>query len=119
MTLVDTSAWIEHLRRPDSDLMARLEEGTAACHPFVIGEMALGSLRRRAEILELLQDLPGLDVVTDRAVLGFVERHRLAATGIGWVDAHLLASAEVAGAVLLTRDRRLRLQADRLGLLAS
>jgi predicted nucleic acid-binding protein len=54
--------------------------------------------------------------VADTAVRRFVERHRLAATGIGWVDAHLLASAEAAGAALLTRDRRLRLQADRLGL---
>jgi predicted nucleic acid-binding protein len=118
MTLVDTSVWIDHLRRADPDLVARLQDGTVACHPFVIGELALGSLRPRAEMLELLQALHALDVMADAAVLTFVEDYGLAATGIGWVDAHLLASASAAGADLLTRDRQLRRQAMRLGLLA-
>lgn len=116
MTLVDTSAWIDHFRRADSDLVERLQHGAVACHPFVIGELALGSLVRRSEILELVRELHTLSVMPHEGVLTFVVDHVLAATGIGWVDAHLLAAAHAAGAEILTHDRRLQRQAIRLGL---
>ncbi|MBA3887475.1 MAG: type II toxin-antitoxin system VapC family toxin [Acidobacteria bacterium] len=118
MTLVDTSVWVDHFRRTDPDLVARLNDDAVTSHPFVIGELALGSLARRAEVLELLHDLPAVALLPEEAVLAFVERHHLAATGIGWVDAHLLAAADAAEADVLTRDKRLRTQAARLGLAA-
>ena len=118
MTLVDTSVWIDHFRRTDRDLSRRLLDGDVCCHPFVIGELALGNLKRPAEVLELLRALPTLSLVSDDDVLALAHRHRLAGTGLGWVDAHLLAAAASSSALLLTHDRRLRAQATRLGLAA-
>lgn len=81
-------------------------------HPFVIGEIACGSLRDRLLVLELLQDLPSAAVAHDNEVLGFIERHSLHGKGIGYVDAHLLASVALGpGTKLWTRDKRLHLAA--------
>ena len=85
-------------------------------HPFVIGEIACGSLSGRASILQLLRDLPAVVVAGDDEVLGFIERHLLHGQGIGYVDAHLLASVVLtAGTSLWTRDKRLRPTAEGLG----
>lgn len=97
----------------------RLERAEVAVHPGVIGEIAMGSLRQRGWFLGAMASLPRVDVATDSEVLGFVDRHRLFGTGIGWIDAHLLASVQLTpDALLWTRDRRLRLAAERLGLAA-
>jgi predicted nucleic acid-binding protein len=117
--LVDTSVWIDHFRRADADLAALLEEGRVLIHPFVIGEIALGNLRRRGPILSLLHDLPRAARADDAEVLGFIERHGLHGIGVGLVDANLLASVSLAApARIWTRDKRLKAVADRLGLLA-
>jgi hypothetical protein len=105
--LVDTSVWVEHLRRGDPTLSALLSRGEVECHPFVVGELALGALRRRSEILALLQKLPHVRMASHDEALTFVDRHRLAGSGIGWVDAHLLASTALDRTQLWTRDRRL------------
>ena len=98
----------------------RLERNEVAAHPAVIGEIAMGSLRQRGLFLGALANLPRVEVATDSEVLGFVERHQLFGTGIGWIDAHLLASVRLsADALLWTRDRRLRAAAERLGLAAA
>ena len=77
-------------------------------HPFVVGEIACGSLRGRQAVLELLLDLPTATVAESREVLGFIEHHALHGKGIGFVDAHLLASVALGpGTQLWTRDRRL------------
>lgn len=116
MILVDTSVWVDHLRRSDAQLAALLERGGAAMHPFVVGEIACGSLARRAAVLELLQDLPAAVVAEHHEVLGFIERHRLHNKGIGYVDVHLLMSTALThGATLWTRDLRLRAAAADLG----
>jgi hypothetical protein len=118
MTLVYTSVWIDHFRRADVDLSRRLRDGDVWCHPFVIGEVALGHLKRQGEVLDLLRALPVLPAREEDDVLDFVRRHGLAGTGLGWVDAHLVASAAASGARLLTHDRTLRRQAARLGIAA-
>ncbi len=100
-------------------MAARLGRVEILIHPAVIGELALGSLRRRRNVLRTLDELPSALVATDSEVVVFVEAHRLFGLGIGWVDAHLLASAQLTpGATLWTRDRRLRAAAQRLGLAA-
>ena len=115
MILIDTSVWVDHLRRGDARVAELLERGAVLMHPFVIGEIACGSLRDRATILELMQDLPMAVVAESDEVLGFVERHGLHGKGIGYVDAHLLASvALTAASTLWTRDKRLRAAADAL-----
>jgi hypothetical protein len=85
----------------------------------VVGEIALGHLRRRDEILSLLTALPALTPVNDADVLEFIGQHHLPGTGIGWVDAHLLAAVDEQGAGLLTSDKALAAAAARLGLLVA
>ena len=115
MILVDTSVWIDHLRAADRSLAVHLTDGRVACHPFVIGELAVGSLRSRAEVLGLLGALPAAPIVSHDEVLTFIEVQRLMGRGLGWIDMHLLASARLAGFTLWTRDRRLARVASRLG----
>jgi predicted nucleic acid-binding protein len=119
VTLVDTSIWVEHLRRGHPGLSALLQEAAVATHPFVIGEIACGNLRRRAEVLGLLAALPALEVVRHGEVLAFVESRRLSGRGLGWLDMHLLASARVSHVPLWTLDRRLAGTARLLGIAAS
>jgi predicted nucleic acid-binding protein len=116
LILVDTSVWVDHLRRSDAQLAALLERGAVLMHPFVVGEIACGSLADRSSILELLQDLPTAVVAESEEVLGFIERHGLHGKDIGYVDVHLLASVALTdGTRLWTRDRRLRAATDALG----
>lgn len=107
MILVDTSVWVEHLRRDSARLRGLLLDGQVLAHPFVLGELACGWLEPREEILTLLRQLPQAERAEDEEVLRFIERHRLYGRGLGWVDVHLLASALLSGAVLWTQDRRL------------
>jgi len=109
LILVDTSVWVDHLRSGDAQLVDLLERASVIMHPFVVGEIACGSLRDRLSILELLQDLPAAAVADSAEVLGFIERHVLHGKGIGYVDVHLLASVALTeGAKLWTRDKSLR-----------
>ena len=114
--LVDTSVWINHLRKASADLEHFLDEGVVTTHPFVIGELACGSLRRRTVVLRLIEALPFTPVATHDEVLALIERQRLHGAGLGWIDMHLLASARLAGQSLWSADRRLRETAVRLGL---
>ena len=118
MTLVDTSVWVDHLRVADRQLTALLMDESVLCHPFVVGELACGTLKRRSEILGLLRSLPQAPVVEQEEVLVFVEAHALMGIGLGWVDVHLLAATTLAGERLWTRDRRLAQAARRLGVAA-
>lgn len=116
MILVDTSVWIDHLRRTDPALTSALESGLVLCHPFVIGELACGRLRQRSKVLYALNAMPAAPVATHDEALVFLAHHRLAGRGIGWVDVHLLASTALAdGARLWTRDKRLAAVAADLG----
>lgn len=108
MILLDTSVWIDHLRQGDAQVASLLEAGLVLSHPFVIGELACGQLKSRAEILGLLAALPQALVAQEQEVLFFIERHSLMGRGIGYIDAHLLtATALTEGARLWTRDKRL------------
>jgi predicted nucleic acid-binding protein len=116
--LADTSVWIDHFRLKNTRLAGLLNDAQVSCHPFVIGELALGPLRRRAEILTLLANLPQVAPVAHAEVLRFVEEQALAGTGLGWVDVHLLCAATRDRTRLWTLDRRLAAAAVRLGLAA-
>ena len=118
MILVDTSVWVDHLRNGNPRLTALLAENQVLGHPFVLGELALGHLRRRREVLALLADLPAASVADHEEVLAFVEHHALVGGGIGWIDAHLLTAAVLGGDSLWTLDRRLAALAEKLGVAA-
>lgn len=117
MILVDTSVWIDHLRGRVPVLMAALDAGEVLAHPFVVGELACGNIKRRDEILSLMRDLPRAPVAAEDEAMEFIERRRLMGRGIGYIDVHLLASVALAGtATLWTRDKRLASVADDLAL---
>jgi hypothetical protein len=119
MILVDTSVWVDHLRRGDAALIGLLNEGQVLGHPAVVAEVALGSLANRAGVISLLSNLPQAVPATHDEVMTFVEDHRLFGLGIGYVDAHLLAATALsANTSLWTRDKRLRDASRSLGTLA-
>lgn len=116
MVLVDTSIWVSHLREGNATLEALLRNAQAMSHDFIVGELACGNLRNRKEILSLLQTLPCASTVEPAELLHFIERQSLMGAGIGFVDAHLLASAQLAHLSLWTTDAPLRRAADKLRL---
>lgn len=107
MILVDTSVWVEHLRRGLPRLAKLLQEGEVLIHPWVIGELACGNLRNRQQVLDLLQGLPAATMASDAEVLLLIEGEQLIGRGIGYVDAHLVAAARLSHCRLWTQDRRL------------
>jgi hypothetical protein len=114
--LVDTSVWVDHLRRGEAHLVRLLDKGAVLCHPFVIGELACGNLKNRSSILAALQELTTAPMIGENEYLHFVEANRLFGLGIGFVDVHLLASALLADATLWTADKRLQKIATDLGI---
>ncbi len=91
-----------------------LEDGLAGTHPFVIGELAAGSLRNRNETVADFQALPQLPIASEVEVHHLLERHRLWGLGLGWVDLHLLAAATISQWQVLTADRVMRGAAAKL-----
>ncbi len=114
MILVDTSVWVDHLRKGDRELKSLLNEGVVLCHPFVIGELACGNLKNRDEILSLLAALPASLVASHEEGLHLVTNRKLAGKGLGWIDVHLLASALLSKCTLWTKDKALGAAANSL-----
>ncbi len=114
--LVDTSVWVDHLRRRNAALVEQLEAVQVWIHPFVVGELACGNLANRDELLTLLATLPQAPIADHEEVLAFVEARRLMGRGLGWIDMHLLASATLEGLPLWTLDRRLAAAAQDIGM---
>jgi predicted nucleic acid-binding protein len=119
LILVDTSVWVAHLRTPDGFLARRLETAAVCSHPYVIGEIALGQLRQREVLLNLLSHLPMAVVASHEEALRFIDQRRLFGRGIGYVDVCLLAAAQLTpDARLWTLDKRLDAVARELELAA-
>jgi predicted nucleic acid-binding protein len=114
MILIDTSVWVEHFRAGNR-LGEALAAGLVLTHPFVIGELACGNLRSRARILADLSALPWAVAATDEEVLRLVEEHKLWGRGIGWIGAHLIASALLTNCRIWTLDRQLARGASAAG----
>jgi predicted nucleic acid-binding protein len=120
LILADTSIWIDHLRSEDKELHTRLHRGDIVMHPFIIAELALGSLRARRKTLALLDLLPQVRMPQLSEVRLMIEARRLYSTGIGLIDAHLIAAVLVNSPTLLwTRDKPLRRVAEAFGVHAS
>jgi hypothetical protein len=114
--LADTSVWIAHLRKSESLLAQLLNQGIVLTHPFVVGELACGNLRDRPRVLRDLNSLPCAIAATHDEVFKLIEERGLWGSGIGWVDAHLLASCLLSHCFLWTHDASLRRAAGDIGL---
>ena len=115
MILVDTSVWIDHLHSAEPLLQRALEVDQVAVHPFVVAELALGSIARRGEVLGLLANLRQAASLTPEELLSFVDAHQLWGRGLSLVDAHLLGSVTLMPRwQLWTRDKRLTSAANEL-----
>jgi predicted nucleic acid-binding protein len=108
MILGDTSIWISHFKTANLDLVRALNADELVMHAFVLGELALGSLHSRRQTLLDLNTFEPAPVARHDDVMTMIEMRQLYSRGIGYVDAHLLASCLLSGnCKLLTRDRRL------------
>ncbi len=120
MILVDTSIWIDHLRAGNERLSTLLAAGQVLSHPFVVGELALGNLVHRTEVVGAMQDLPQIRLATEAEVLHAIVTRHWYGQGIGYTDAHLLAAVLLTpGSSLWTRDKRLHAASSRLGVAGS
>ena len=116
MILVDTSIWIDHFRYGDGELRRIIEDDQLLCHPSVIGELALGNLRDRGSVISFLAAQRGAVVATHDEVMTMIDRYGILSMGIVYTDAHLLASVLLEQkATLWTRDKRLRVAAEKTG----
>lgn len=117
MILVDTSIWIDHLHEPEPALITLLDADEVGCHPLVIEELALGSIRQRSTLLELLASQRMLPVLSHIELLSMVEARGLWGRGLSVADVHLLGAVALAdGARLWTRDKGLLAACRELGL---
>ena len=115
MIVVDTSIWIDHIHSGEPSLNSLLMRDHALMHPHALGEIALGSIRNREQVLARFLLLPVPMMAKEGHILSLIEDEKLVATGIGYTDAHLLASALITpGGKLWTRDKHLHAQAERL-----
>jgi predicted nucleic acid-binding protein len=118
--LADTSVWVDHFRSGNDELRRLLTSRQIVMHPFIVGELALGSLRERVKILAFLDMLPQVRVARLDEVRQMIEMRSLYSKGIGLTDAHLLASVFINPSTLLwTRDKRLSSVAEALGVRAN
>lgn len=116
MILADTSVWADHLRRADAMMSACLDVQEIVMHPFVLGELSLGSMPRYDAVIDSLLELPSVQIAQPHEVLVLIRENRLMGTGVGYVDAHLLASSLIMpGTQVWTRDKRLKRAAEKLG----
>ena len=109
MILVDTNAWIRHLRTKDTNLVRFLIEQRVHTSDVVLGELLLGSGLPRSVATDL-RALPRLPTPSAAETRAFVERHlrSFAGSGVGWADAQVLLTTVKAGARLYTSDKAVR-----------
>ncbi len=108
MVLADSSVWITHFRCGDLRLATLLTTNQVVMHPFVLGEISLGNLAGRDQVLDALSNLPEAATAFEDEVQTFIAAHRLFGQGIGYIDVHLLAAAKLSpGTKLWTLDKHL------------
>jgi len=116
MVLVDTSVWVSHLRKGNSNLKRLLNDGYVVCHTFIVGELACGNLKNRSEILSLLQALPMSIQAEHDEVMKLIENNQLMGKGLGYIDVHLLAAASLTEVLIWTIDKKLDDISQKMGL---
>ncbi len=119
MILADTTVWIDHFRSENARMRRQLDKRNILIHPYIVAELALGSLRERAKTLAWLDRLPRVPVAQLSEVRQVIETRSLYSRGIGLTDAHLIASCLIHPPTRLwTNDKRLSEIAETLGIAA-
>jgi len=117
MILVDSSVWVDHFRSSSSQLTHHLDEAEVLSHPFIVGELVVGTLRGVHPVVRAMREMPQALVASHTEFMIFLEQHKLSGLGLSFVDVHLLAATALTpDAALWTRDRRLHQAAVRIGL---
>ena len=117
MILADTSIWVDFLRKGNPEMKKCLRQGQIVMHPFIVAEIALGSLRQRRKRLDDMEALVEVEVAKLSEVRHMIEERALYAKGIGLTDAHLLASCLMTpGTQLWTIDAAMSRVARALGI---
>ncbi len=117
LVIADSSIWVDHINKGDSELVELMKARRVRLHPMIIAEIALGSIKQRAIMLEELNAFPQVEPSSHSEVMAMIEWMKLFGTGIGYVDARLLAATKhKPSGVLWTRDKRLNEQAEYLGI---
>jgi predicted nucleic acid-binding protein len=116
VTLIDTSIWVNHFRTSDEHVLSLAASHEAATHPFVIGELAVGNLKNRAQTLEDLFSLEQPSLPSEDEVHELLESRKLWGKGIGWIDLHILAATKLAGWSLYTADAPMAAAARQIGI---
>lgn len=119
MILVDSSVWVDHFRNPNPRLVQFLSATEVLSHAFIVGELAVGSLRPQHPVIRAMQKMPQAIVASDVEFLTFLAHHQLAGHGLSFVDVHLLIATQLTpDAKLWTRDNKLQDWAKKLALAA-
>ena len=116
MILVDSSVWISHFRYGNTALPELLDAALVLVHPFVISELACGSLKNRRQILAYLTAVPFAVEASNDEALRLIDAHKLWGQGLGWIDVHLIASALLSKCRLYTLDQNLEKIAEHAGI---
>jgi predicted nucleic acid-binding protein len=121
LVLIDTNIWIDHFQRTNRHVSALLDAGRVVMHPHIIVELALGGLRDRDLTLASLELLPELPVAELHEVRQLIEIRKLYTLGIGFVDAHLIASLIIVQTPteLWTNDEAVKRVAESLGIVSN
>jgi predicted nucleic acid-binding protein len=118
--LADTSIWVDYFRGKNTEMKERLLTGQIAMHPFIVAEIALGSLHDRRRKPDDLESLLEVKVAQLSEVRHMIEAHSFYSKGIGLTDAHLIASCLMTpGTQLWTRDAALEKVARAVGIAVS
>ena len=119
IVLVDTSVWIRFLSNQApyaAELDHLLSRNEVSGHGFIYGELLIGDRGGRKQLLASYERMHQAPTVSHGEVVVFVRERRLHGRGIGWIDAHLLASALVGRLKLWTADPRLAVLANEIGI---
>jgi predicted nucleic acid-binding protein len=117
LILIDTNIWVDHFQRANRYVLDLLDSGRVVMHPYIVAELALGGLQDRELTLASLELLPELPVAEPNEVRQLIEIRKLYTRGVGFVDAHLIASIMIVQTPteMWTNDEALKRAAESFG----
>ena len=115
--LIDSSAWIRHIRFGDPVVDRAIAEGVALGHVDVAGEIAMGTGDHAARFRDMILQLTPVEAVERNELFALVASMQMNGRGVGWTDAGIIAACLLSRppTPIYTRDRRMRELAEAIG----